>query len=115
MTINDLVNEVRLDFLNDSVAPYLWSDAQLTRYANEAIQEACGRAPLIVRVKTISVLPSTADYIIDPYTKQIQVAKLSLATTPLQPTTDAELSTKIGYNWRTRSATPSGYVRRGHK
>ena len=115
MTITDLVNETRADFLNDSVAPYLWSDAQLTRYANEAIQEACGRAPLIIRVKTVSVLPGTADYIIDSYTKQIQVAKLSLATSPLQPATDADLSTRIGYSWRTRNGTPIGYVRRGHK
>ncbi len=47
MTINDLIKIARQDILNDVVPDYLWSDAQLERFANDAIAEACHRAPIL--------------------------------------------------------------------
>lgn len=115
MSIVALIAEARADLLDDEVAPYLWSDGQLTRFANEAVLEACQRSPLLTGTSTVAVLVATADYVINSSIKQINVAKLNLATYPLQQTTDAELSMRIGTNWRTRTGTPSHYVRRGHK
>jgi hypothetical protein len=114
MTIDDLITEARQDFLNDNVAPYLWSKEQLERFANEAILEACSRAPLLIRVRTVSVVDGTAEYAINEFTRQIQLAKLSLQTDPLIQTTDAKLSIFRGVHWRELEGTPTHYVRKGH-
>lgn len=116
MTIDDLVLEARTDILDDTVsAKYLWSNLQLTRYANEAVLEACSRAPLINRVLTKAITAATAEYVIDSFIKQIYVAKLDLQTTPLIQATDATLSIGIGSSWRTSTGTPTHYIRTGHK
>lgn len=115
MTIADLVAEARADILADTAAEYLWSDVQLTRYANEAILKACSRAPLINRVKTNAIVATTAEYVLDSFVRQLYVAKLDLQTYPLIQTTDAQLSIEVGYNWRTRTGTPTHYIRTGHK
>jgi len=114
VTIAALVLAARSDILDDEAAPYLWSDAQLTRYANEACLEACKRAPLIQRTNNVAVTAATAAYAIDAFTRQIYVAKLNLETVPLTQTTDAQLSYVYGSSWRTITGTPRHYVRRGH-
>lgn len=116
MTINDLITEAREDILDDiNSAKYLWSVKQLTRYANEAVLEACSRAPLINRVKTKAIVATTAEYVLDSFIRQIYVAKLDLQTEPLIQITDAQLSIGVGYNWRTSTGTPTHYIRTGHK
>jgi hypothetical protein len=114
-TISDLVNEARSDLLNDTVADYLWSTEQLTRYANEAITEACKRAPLITRAKTLSIVAAQADYVMDASIRQIYRAKLNLATRPLLQTTDVILSMQHGTAYQTYTGTPTHFVRHGHK
>ena len=111
--LTDLVLHTRYDIIGDIVEPYLWTDEDLTRYANDAIVEACLRAPLLKRVTTKAIVAATATYAIDVSIKQIYTAKLDLATTPLIQTTDTELSLYYGSQWRTRSGTPTHYVRSG--
>jgi hypothetical protein len=114
-TISDLVTEARTDLLNDTVADYLWSTEQLTRYANEAITEACKRAPLITRTKTVAVLKTVADYVMDSSIRQIYRAKLNLSTRPLIQSTDVIMSMQHGTEWQTRTGTPTHFIRHGHK
>jgi hypothetical protein len=114
-TISDLVLEARTDLLNDTVADYLWSDSQLTRYANEAITEACKRAPLITRAKTLSIVAGQADYVMDYSIRQIYRAKLYLSMWPLVQNTDVILSLQYGTAYQTQTGTPTCYVRHGHK
>ena len=114
-TISDLVSEARTDLLNDTVADYLWSTEQLTRYANEAITEACKRVSLITRSKTVPVLKTIADYVMDSSTRQIYQAKLNLSTRPLIQSTDVILSMQHGTAWQTHTGTPMNFVRTGHK
>jgi hypothetical protein len=114
-TISDLVTEARSDLLNDTVADYLWSTEQLTRYANEGITEACKRAPLITRAKTLTVTSGLADYVLDSAIRQVYRAKLNLATRPLLQTTDVILSLQHGTSYQTHTGTPTHFVRHGHK
>jgi hypothetical protein len=115
MTITDLINEARADLLNDLATPYLWSDTQLTRFANEAIVEACQRAPLIARVSTVSIVAGTATYAINGTIRQLLYAKLALSLSPLLQTTDAELSMRVSTDWRLREGTPTHYLKAGHR
>lgn len=115
MSISDLVKEARFDILGDSVPEYLWSDKQLTRYANEAVQEACIRAPLIVKTYSIPVVATTAEYALSPYMRQINHAKMTLVEKPLAQSTDVALSMQYGYAWRDTAFTPTHYVRTKQK
>jgi hypothetical protein len=114
-TISDLVFEARTDLLNDTVADYLWSTEQLTRYAMEAITEACKRAPLITRAKILSIVAGQADYVMDQSIRQVYRAKLNLANRPLVQTTDAILSLQYGSAYLKQAGTPTQFVRHGHK
>lgn len=115
MNIAGLVSEARSDLLDDAVAPYLWSDVQLTRFVNEAVQEACLRAPLLERVKTLAITSDQADYKLDSSTRQILFAKLNLGSGSLIQTTESELSLNRGSNWRINTGTPTHYLRAGSK
>lgn len=115
MTEDDIVKEVREDFLDDAIEPYLWSTAWLKRYVSEAIYEACMRAPLITRVKTNAITAAVTDYAIDSSIRQITVAKLDLATSPLDQVTEATLAFTKGSAWRQHTGTPTNYIRTGHK
>ena len=46
MTVNDFIAQFRRD-LDDTEPPHLWSDADIIRYMNGAVREACERALLI--------------------------------------------------------------------
>lgn len=114
MTINDLIKIARQDILNDVVPDYLWSDAQLTRFTNDAIVEACHRAPILRKAKIVQVTSGTAGYDIDPTILQIYLAKLDDDDNPLTAATDYELSLAYGSGWRKLTGSPKRYMRRGH-
>lgn len=113
MTLAELLTKAREDFLDDAVAPQRWSDTQLKRFALEAMTEACKRADLLQRVDTIAVTATTEEYALEPYVKQIKVAKLDLSDYPLNQTTESELSLFTGSSWRITTGTPTHYVRIG--
>ena len=111
MTIAALIAEVREDITDDVETTKRHSDTQMIRFANEAIKEACIRAPLLVIDKTFSVLVSTAEYTMDAYVRQVINAKLSLDTYALQQSTKEELAMWYGSNWKTKTGTPTHYLR----
>jgi hypothetical protein len=113
--IAELIPLARRDVLDDTIADYRWSDATLTNFALEAVQEACHRAPLLKKVSTVKVVIDKATYAIDDSIRQILVAKLDAIATPLQQTTDAQLMLRRSSQWRTHKGTPTHYVRVGHK
>lgn len=115
MAISDLVAQVREDILDDTVAPYLWSDAALTRYANEAVSEACKRAPLINRSSTIAVVVGTPTYLLDSSVKQVTLVITGATQSPLTQTTTAELDAFVGVHWRDQEGTPTHFIKQAHK
>lgn len=56
MTLGELRLRLR-ERLDDNVAPYLWSDAELNSFLNQAVDEACVRARLIVDSTSAEVTP----------------------------------------------------------
>ena len=42
MRVDELITELRQDFLEDDIVPYKWSDTKVLRYFNEAILEESG-------------------------------------------------------------------------
>jgi hypothetical protein len=46
MTLGELITAFRRD-TNDKTTPYLWSDSEVTEYANDAMFQACRRGRLI--------------------------------------------------------------------
>lgn len=114
MAISDLVTRVRDEILDDTVAPYLWSDAALTRYANEAITEACKRAPLINRSTTQVITAGTSAYTLDASAKQVLLVRLVSTQSPLTQTTTSELDAFVGPDWRDQQGTPSHFVKQAH-
>lgn len=72
MQLSQLISQLRID-LDDAIEDYLWSNAELTAYINEAYKEAVRRARLIIdsatpEVCTINVVADTALY---PLSKKI--------------------------------------------
>ncbi len=99
-----------------AAADLLWSLAEWTEYANEAENEACIRANLILdrtsALSVINVLSGTATYSIDEKILLIKRAKLSSGTEPLVKTSRRVLDATYP-NWETdtgdvRSWLPDG-------
>jgi len=66
MTLTELINLARTR-LRDNLAPYLWSDSDLTEFANSAVNEACLRSRVLQSVVPITTIIGTAAYLL-PYT-----------------------------------------------
>lgn len=116
MAIADLITELREDILDDAVQnPQLCTDAQLTRYAKEAIKELCTRASVLIKDTTVAVVAATAEYSINAYIRQIYTAKNALEDFPLCQATADELTIKSGRAWRLNTGTPTHFIRENHK
>jgi hypothetical protein len=130
MTGQEIIDQLRI-MLDDVEVPYLWPDAELLRYANEAEREACRRALLIKDRTTsadsgtkgicsLSLGSGTADYTLSPLVIQILRVKLpsdaaaSSAGTagygsPLQQYTRDEMD-DIAYDWENLTGTPEAFI-----
>ena len=81
MTLAELIDIFRTR-AEDIVAPYLWSDTEITMYLNEANKEAAERALLIqdettALVCTLTLAADTATYALHPSILRIERAKLT--------------------------------------
>ena len=67
MTLEDFLSYVREEFLEDTVLPYLWSEAILLQTANLAESEACRRAELLIDNTSypITTVATTSEYSLD--------------------------------------------------
>lgn len=114
-TLSQLIEECREE-LDDGVAPYLWSDDALTRHLNEAVEEACVRARLLVEssrpdICQIALEPGLAEYPLHPTIYVIRRAVLAgQPADPLLRTTSAVLD-GMRCHWRTEQGLPEYLVR----
>lgn len=114
-TLSQLIEECREE-LDDDVAPYLWSDAALTRHLNEAVEEACVRARLLVEssrpeICQIELQAGKADYSLHPTVYVIRRAVLAIEPEePLCRTTSSALD-GMRRHWRTEQGRPEYLVR----
>lgn len=109
MTLDDLIAEYREE-AHDSGTPPFVSDAWLTKRANQAEQEACRRAGLLIEsVHAMCTLGVTAgDPVVSLNSKIIDIkkARMSLDSQELYPITVNQLA----LDWESDTGTPSHYV-----
>lgn len=109
MTLADLISAFRARS-SDTELPYLWSDAAITLYLNDAVQEAAVRARLIkdsttVAVTSIAIAASGGLYKLHPSIFMIDRAKLASQNAPLTPTSVEQLDDEFP-GWEVQNGTP---------
>lgn len=113
MTLQELIDAARSETA-DTATPYLWSDADWIRYANDAQREACRRARLIVDSTTtditrIALVAGTDSYALDPRVLFIKRVKLSTSSNPLRPASYKDLDRSVP-GWEAQTGEPQAYV-----
>lgn len=115
MNLTALLAELREDYLDDTVAPYLWSDTQLTRFLNRAQEEACMRQRLLVDVDTsaiceVTLVDAQSEYTLDSRIVLIEAIRYG-TNTILTKRSRAELDRNEPY-WRERTGDIDTYLQR---
>lgn len=114
-TLRQLIEDCRED-LDDEVGPFLWSDELLTKHLNEAVEEACIRARLLVEssradICRIALKAGQAEYLLHPSIIVIRRVVLGDAQgRPLVRTTSAALD-GVCRDWRSEAGRPEYLVR----
>jgi hypothetical protein len=112
MDFSEIENSVRITLDDNSAGDKLWSQGEILEYAQDAENEACERADLLVDETSaftdISVDTSTAIYSISNTITNIKSAKLALGTKPLMKTSRKVLDLSFS-NWPASTSTPRSY------
>lgn len=100
--------------LDDLQAPYLWSDEDLTEFANDAEREACRRSRLIsdsttAEIVSISLTAGASTYDLDQRILFIKRVKVSGISTPLRRASFKDLDRGIP-GWEDETGDPQAYV-----
>ena len=112
MTLSQLLTLVA-NRLDDTKEPYLWSDEELTSYANQRINKICEVVPALrddstSAICTLSVIAGTRSYATDPRIIYIHEAKLDQETIPLSRMTFGDIRS-FSPSWKTVSDTPRAF------
>lgn len=108
------LGELRAEFREDAVdlrQPYLWSDRQLDRFANEAEEEACRRAHLIVDSSSSACLFKSSGALVKLDAKIIDVRRILLdgQSIPLSPISVIDLD-RCFHGWDAETGEPKCYI-----
>lgn len=113
MNLSEIIAAARIQ-ATDTVAPYLWSDTEITGYANDAEREACRRARLITDSTTAAVcsitLSTAVSYPLDPKVLFINRVKLVGESIPLAPISYKDLDRQVP-GWEDNTGTPTHFVK----
>lgn len=113
MTLSELLQQTRIE-LDDTEQDYLWSDAELKRYINEAVKEAVRRARLIIDASTtdvcrIAVTAGTQSYALHSSIYRVIEVLGTWDDAPLRKWTAQELRLH-NRTWLTDESDPDGYT-----
>ena len=111
MKVADFIEAFR-DQVADHAVPPFWSDAQIVRYLNEAVQEACERAKLIEdrltpAVCTITLAPDVSTYQLHP--SVFEIKRATLRGRPLDETSVEELDCDFP-GWESAKGLPRAFI-----
>jgi hypothetical protein len=110
MQLIDLINLFRRE-VDDTVAPYLWSDEEIIDFANDAQDEACRRARLLIDSTTPELcqlnvpLANEGLVLLDERTLFVRHARIEGGHRALQRATVRDLDAKH-WNWRDHPPRP---------
>ena len=112
MNLTQLITLARTR-LRDNLAPYLWSDSDLTEFANSAVNEACLRSRMLQSVVPVTLVIGTGTYTL-PYTILKPLAGFFTSAdakiTPLLPIDQEKFLTMQSLNYG-GSNRPTHYTR----
>jgi hypothetical protein len=113
MLLRALINECRSD-VDDLVEDYLWTDDDWTAYFNDAVNEACSRAHLLIDGTTASIcqvpiVAGTGLYTLDSRVLAVKRVKLSDQTIPLTQSTWETLDATV-LDWENLTGDPKVFV-----
>lgn len=126
LNLGSLLDNFRL-LTDDTAAPVLWSDDEITRYANDTVRDAAERGFLIEDDQTpeicqIAVVANTANYPLDPRILKITRARLDVRRRVLYSVDKASLDNGLslpyrnhwgrfwGQSWDTAKGIVFGYI-----
>ncbi len=114
MDFSQIEESIRQTLDDNSTTDKLWSQADILEYAQDAENEACERADLLIddtsSLTDITVDTSTGTFGIATTVISVLSAKMSLGTEPLMETTERILDLSYA-GWRTAEGTPRSYVK----
>lgn len=101
MTLQELRAALR-ERLDDSAAPYQWSDPTLADYLTRAESEAALRSRLLIdrdttAICTLTLANGQRNYTLDPRIIEVVRVKVASEIAPLRKTSPAELDANIPY------------------
>lgn len=93
----------------DQTKPYLWSDAEIAEFANEAEREACRRADLLIDSQTqklcrVTVKAGREGFDIDKSVIDIRRMRIQGQGTSVEPASAAEMDCGYG-DWESQTGT----------
>lgn len=111
MTVQDFIDEFRR-VMGDEAAPYLFEDADIVRYLNEAVDEACERALLIEDRATpaatsIALVAGQGTYPL--HSSVIKIKRVALGRCVLDATSTEELDDET-FGWETMEGSPRRFI-----
>lgn len=111
MNVADFIAAFRSD-LDDAAEPYLWSDADIIRYLNNAVREACERALLIEDSSTydaaiMRTVAGQSIYVLHP--SVIKIKRVAFRGRPLCETS-VEQEDRDYCRWETTTGEPRRYI-----
>lgn len=115
MTLLQLRTRVR-ERLDDTNAPYLWSDDELNFEINRAVNEACLRNNNLITdsetasVCELSLLVGTNSYAISDKILKIWRIKLPSALKPIMALGYKAFDDSLEQDWEVRDGTPTGFA-----
>lgn len=112
MNVADFITAFRSDLVDQARPGQLWSDEDIVRYLNDAVQEACERAKLIEdrltpAVCAITLQPTVSSYQLHP--SVFEVKRATLRGRPLDETSVEELDRDY-CGWETLQGVPRMFV-----
>lgn len=111
MKVADFIEAFR-DQVTDHAVPPFWSDAQIVRYLNEAVQEACERAKLIEdrltpAVCSVTLVPDVATYQL--HASVFEIKRAILRGRPLDETSVEDMDADCT-GWESLKGLPRAYI-----
>jgi hypothetical protein len=113
MNLGKIIRQARIE-LDDTEPDYLWSDAELIGYAQEAEEQAARRARLLIdsttpAICTITLVAGQSEYDLDQRIINVRSATPSYRARPLVFSTVSILDEESP-NWRNREGPPGVVV-----
>lgn len=112
MTPQELIDHLRGEILDDLAEPQLWTDENLVRYLNAAVNEACERAWLIEDRLTVAccVIPLVAGQAEYQLHKSVfKVKRAAWGREILAPTSTEDLDDDH-FGWENAQGRPEAYI-----